>query len=950
MARRKTKRKHQKQTHKVQSTAVISAATDFTALESAIRDLLAQGKAREAVRQAKEAHKQFDTEQSEDLLASAYQARIKEMSERGMEQESASLLDLVTGRHPRNADVWKALKLEQDMQTGNYDDLVRPLSNPDLHSEQRQEIETRIKQELFDLNSLAETRALVDGHPLRVAAAALNKAFKAVTTAPVDDSEIALPEVSRRSPLAPWKLIIRAISHFYRGEDEPCLQALDLVDPSSAPARLIGPLKNMIGEKAEAGAAVGKLQAAVSGSHTPLHSAFEKLDEAFSGQNMHSTVRLMVQAEKVCKRHRPELLQQVVQLMIARGFAEGFGRSSMERLLSTNLVKNAVFLRLMARVCEHEQDEPPANEIWDEFRRAALREGLIKSNSPEEAAVYLHMGSIIQGASEPYLVNARRFYIEQDGHSPYFLDVGDLHRRACTIDPQPDSYSQWLDAVRDRDWHVSDEAAQAWHGAFPQDSRPLLFLMHACEQRKAFKKAIQYLELAEAAEAMNPDVRRARLRLWFSTSERHLEQKKPHLARKDFEEIEKLTQLEGDRGAYLNALRRICFVLENDSQEADRISDELEAQYGNAFRYILCGTAADTCKLKCVNAEPTVAPPICDQITRAFRLTTDLERQLLEIPHSMEKAILQELQQDNCVLDSASLFLLGETILDISLYFESEIAFHASLHGLRRRDEFQACFMLLRAHSWYFTFHSRGAECAAAAVLMARRRRDTTLAGKAVDLLKSLCRNEGIGFEEALEEAEQNLNHILEREIDADQFPNYEPYTPRKASFEPDDVDEEDPEPLQPDARTEEPPKGRAAHQALLPFFDQDNFYPEEGEEEEEDAPKANEDDDSDEDDDWDDDDPEGEEFGAYKAAIEQMVKNFHPKLAELFLEMFTNYGDAEPEEVKTLDPDLFNRLQTAITKYGMPPPYDFEEDSSFPGRRNSNRNKRRKRRKRKRR
>jgi hypothetical protein len=586
------------------------------------------------------------------------------------------------------------------------------------------------------------------------------------------------------------------------------------------------------------------------------------------------------------------------------------------------------------------------------------------------------MGSVIQGVTESELRGAARFYINRDDETPYYLELEQLYKRSCTIDPQPESFAQWLDAVRESEWQVSDRAAQAWHEALPKDSRPLLFLMKSCEERKALRKALKYLEQAEAAESMNPDVRRARLRLWFSTAERHLGQKKPHLARKDFDEIEKLPQLEGDRVAYLRALQMICSALEDDLPETNRISDDLKAEYGSAFRYILYRRASTIAKLDCIDVESEYALPICKEISRALELSRDLEKPF-ETSHAMEGVVLQELQQDKCALDSPSLFLVAETIAESSVFYDSSVAFHASLHGLGRKDELQACFMLLRALSLRYDLSMRAAECAAAAVLMARRRGDTTLAGKAIDLLEDICNMECLDFEAELEDAEYQLKHIIDRETSAKQLTQQTPVkllrivpNGRKDtdSSQPDETHEEE-RGRQGERETGregdkergqgegESPKKPETDQPLLPFFDKDEFYLEE-EEEEEETPKAHDDDQGlDDEDDPDDDEgpdyderPDEEEEMEAMGRLDEMLKDFHPQAAALLLEMMFKHGDTVPESVRKKDPDLFYRLQKAFDKYGMPPLPGEEDEYIPPKRRNSRKRSKRKRRKRKRR
>ena len=58
--------------------------------------------------------------------------------------------------------------------------------------------------------------------------------------------------MSHRSPLAPWKLLIRAIGCFYRREDVACREYLNGIQPESAPVRLIPAIKAMLGAEAKA--------------------------------------------------------------------------------------------------------------------------------------------------------------------------------------------------------------------------------------------------------------------------------------------------------------------------------------------------------------------------------------------------------------------------------------------------------------------------------------------------------------------------------------------------------------------------------------------------------------------------------------------------------------------------------------------------------------------------
>src|SRR5437879_4832170 len=118
-----------------------------------------------------------------------------------------------------------------------------------LIAERRAGIEAAVAREAGDLAALAECAALPSEHPLRKAASALQRAFLAVIGGPVGEEAVELPEVSHRSPLAPWKLLVRAIACFYRREDEACRRYLEAIKPEAAAARLVPAMQAMLGGK-----------------------------------------------------------------------------------------------------------------------------------------------------------------------------------------------------------------------------------------------------------------------------------------------------------------------------------------------------------------------------------------------------------------------------------------------------------------------------------------------------------------------------------------------------------------------------------------------------------------------------------------------------------------------------------------------------------------------------
>src|SRR5205807_8096793 len=121
---------------------------------------------------------------------------------------------------------------------GRLRDLLAPLASEGAPPETRAFIEQMIRRHVVDLPALASCDILPAEHPLRLVAGAVWRAVEAVTPGPMSDEQIALPEVSHRSPLAGWKMAVRALAAFYRQDDAACRRAVDAIPGDVAGARL----------------------------------------------------------------------------------------------------------------------------------------------------------------------------------------------------------------------------------------------------------------------------------------------------------------------------------------------------------------------------------------------------------------------------------------------------------------------------------------------------------------------------------------------------------------------------------------------------------------------------------------------------------------------------------------------------------------------------------------
>ena len=797
--------------HAKRPTPGTSQAAPFDSADE-INRLISKGKAKAAVSKAKRYHKSHGTEKSEMLLVDAYAARIREMIAKGYNLEAKTLMELIRKRYNCPDCLLAELKGIIAIREGRVDDLVRPLDDPGISPERRTIIERIIKNELVDLNLLIQSKVISCGHPLKTGAQAVAGAFTKVTSGSAQDVEIALPAISRRSPLAPWKMLVKAIFYFYQHADEKSEKSLQAVDPDSAPGRIVPLMREMIAGKTAGNHSKKSsfLVEKVTGNSQGTRGALRMLDNALAANNSRQPFKAIRNAVKTCGRTCPELGDKLKQHISIRSWMLGFEAEDVNRALGGASLKNAYFWRLHARAAEIKGNYLWACAMLEEFRKHALHEGWFSTEGEEVSAIYLYMADLLkrlpaedfewaQSEFESEFRGFESYYrnqpksvlqaVRKHSNSPfdtYFLYPEHLYRLACEINPTAETYRQWLGWIENytSDWKESDAVALAWHAAFPDDTRPLLNLMKSAEKRNALKKALGYLDTAERIDGLNPDVKRARLRLLVATAVRHLKQKKTHLAQKDIAAIERLPQsFEGDRPAFVVALKAVCAMIDDDTSEWVRWNRELRKllEYPLAANVVLqglstnCGLSDRQINLPASANDPLAANDLVTAIARGCQLGDDMGI-AVAIPSKYQKKIRDFFTTEDSLPDTATLKIIAETALKNSHF---ELAYTAAGAGLSQHGDALARFLLLRARSLPPWEIDRQNDCITAAIELARRERDLDLIDEAIDLRKD---GNGFGFgfsifntlispgNSSMETEE--LNQVLLRERQAREYPS----------------------------------------------------------------------------------------------------------------------------------------------------------------------------------
>jgi hypothetical protein len=733
-----------------------------------IRLAIARQSSKTALDKAKQLHKELANDESESVLIDAYVARIEAMLAKDLATEAKALADLVVSRFPQAGGRLAQLQGNLAALTGDIATVVAPLADPNATPEKRARAEQMIRSELVDLRALANSSDLAPDHPLRAAAAALDNAFEAVTSGEVDEAALALPEVSHRSPLAGWKLLIRAIASLYQGRDEDCRRFLATIDSDCVSARLTDSIRSILagspdGPLAQAGS---NLVRRVIGPRGELCTALRALDDAFlnvpsdrePGDDLYRQIRRTV---LTCERACPELLPRLKQHISVKAAVACCPVESVIDAMGGRSVHDAYFWRLYARAREGVGDALDACFLWSRFRDAAIEEGLFAADGQEAAFLYLHMAELLRRVPPDHLADARDDYLDamaaiedlyeddlpetprwtssairipDKKRDTYFLFPERLYERACVLRSDADIYKEWLDYIRtaDRRDLKPDDVALKWSAAFVRDARPLIFLAESAEQRNAFNKALKYIEQAEALGGVDPKVRRARFRLLVAKAVRHLKNRNLNLASKDFVQIDELPQSgEKDRPAFVASLRWVHALRRGNQVEAERLHSQVRGLLGGqpAADVLLLNTAR-----KCgLSSSGTLAlqkslstckdRDIVSAITRTCPISADVNVEIL-LPAKWESLLTKWFKRSDCSIDTAGLMTMARAALKMNWL---ELAYYCCGHGLQKGGPERARFMFMRARSLPYFLYERRQDCLDVALALARRARDMDL-------------------------------------------------------------------------------------------------------------------------------------------------------------------------------------------------------------------------------
>ncbi len=767
-----------------------------------VRKYIERGSSKTALNNAKSLHKRHNCAESEELLIEAYFARIDGLVEKKMFAEARALTMLLDNRYPSARARGGKIQVVLAVKNGDISSIAGRINDPDTPKEELADIEEIIRKELTYLSALASCEAIAADNGLRNAAVALNRAFKVVTSGHIEVDELALTEVSRRSPLCDWKHLIRAIAAFYGRQDDRCKDILSRIRKDSAVYGLAEPLLQMTGTEAREdigykGAALVKM---VSGRDSQIKKSLEELDRAFESGNRSRQLRAIKSSAKACSDSSGSFIKRFRQMVSVKSFTALTDPWKVVKAMGDHSVHDADWWRLYAQANENSPIYCCA--AWNQFYKHAVYEGLMQEDGIEAAILFEHMADMLCRMDE-YELAEERYSFEYEFNGFGFLYAGQkediasvmvsgvgiedylylypdfLYEKSVSIRPDSGVYRKWLKYNLDLEESAkeADKLARRWHTDLPNEIEPVLYLAESAEKRGAFTKALKFLQQAEALNGLDPKVKKARIRLVLNKYFRHLRERKSHLAEKDINELSSCGTIdENDLSLILAALRWAKAVCEKQDKRAaeleKEIADKMDTDAGAKFILFniayLSGVRGYDEKVVSRNLK---TGGLSEAAGRGCRLAlkTGVD---FEIPPGWVKKLLKELNRKNFILDPELLICLCETAYKSC---DDEIAYAGAGAGLRMRTKNSARFLKIRAQSIPDYCRHRRTECFAAAAELARCERDMELVSEIIDEMRRSTFGFGFGFGPAytrdMSMSREAVDDILEAESKDMKYP-----------------------------------------------------------------------------------------------------------------------------------------------------------------------------------
>lgn len=525
-----------------------------------LEHLLAAGDTRAAVEAAKVLVREEPGPASEALAVRAYAERIKALIKEGLGREAMAIAGIVRERFPAHLSEWTTLLEDARLAAGDFDWILGELPGA---SEERAAIEDRLTAWIVDPSAIARVSALDPADPLAREARIVAELFEIVTSRLASAEEMApLGEIRRRSPLAPWKLLVRALDAFYRNEDSRAAANVAAIDSRSPAARAGEVLSELIAGRQKSGLSVvaERLVDRISGGRATIAAQFRSI-QAASQADDRKRMREEMRALSRSSDPLSPFAREQVRLALLDLCGMHFGPDQVAALFRIE-EQDPNMQRYGALLMEF-TGMPFASDLWLAYADGLAGKGLLE---PWQAAeIYLHMLSLGAGAddvcndpSHDHSVFDHDFDddFDDEDEMPPAASTAEILEKIIAARPAPAVLGRIAPHLDRLDGRERRRVLSAWRKADPEASEPVVRLLRLAEDERRYDEGLKLLGQSRGMKIVDPEYARLRLRLSLRKAEQLLAARKHDAAAVLLAEIAARPEDLGEDGAtYLLALR-----------------------------------------------------------------------------------------------------------------------------------------------------------------------------------------------------------------------------------------------------------------------------------------------------------------------------------------------------------------------------------------------------------
>jgi hypothetical protein len=490
---------------------------------SRLEQLLAKGDTRAAVETAKLLVREQPGTASEELAVRAYAERIKALIVEGLGREAAGIAAIVRERFPAHLWPWTSLLDDARLAAGDFDWILSELR--DAAEERRVALEERLLPWIADPAPIANSAVLDPDDPLAREARVVAELFETVTSRTASPEEMAaLGDIRRRSPFAPWKLLIRAIDAFHRNDDDRVAANVGAIDDRSPAARAGTVLTELTTgrSKGPRSFAAERLIDRISGGRATLAAQIRSIDAA-SKEDDRRRVREEMRALSKSFDTLPPYAREQLRLALLPIIGIHFGPEQLAGLFRIG-ERDPAMGRYGATIMEM-SGMPFADGIWVAYADGLLEERKLE---PWQAAeIYLHaLSAGGEDDDDPFGCTD-----PTHGHPVgEQLDTARVIEKIIASRPAPavlDRLTPHLDQLGKKELR---RVLTAWRKADPDAPAPLVRLLRLAEQEHRYDEALPLIRQGDRMKTIDPEYARLRLRLSLRKVEQLLAAKKREAA------------------------------------------------------------------------------------------------------------------------------------------------------------------------------------------------------------------------------------------------------------------------------------------------------------------------------------------------------------------------------------------------------------------------------------